>query len=86
MIRIHTTEAREPPIRWLGKEVTLVGSRVDVGWHTPRWSWAASYERPTRVESPNVAGDRIAIHDPVMLARLLAIALPVIARIWRLIR
>lgn len=83
MIRIRTTETREPPIRWLGKEMTLVSSRVDAGWRAAWWSWAASYERPARVEWRDGEADPIRIYDPVMLVRLLAVALPLLARLWR---
>lgn len=85
MIQVRTTETRETQAEWAGQRVGLVSRALEVGWSTPWGSWAGVYHRPVGIELDD-GGARILISDPVMLARILAVAVPVLVRMWRLFR
>jgi hypothetical protein len=66
-----------------GIDATLVGAETGLRFESRLLAGGASYSRPTRVVAGGVA---VPIVDYLMIARLVAVALVLLATAWRLSR
>jgi hypothetical protein len=83
MISLTKTDARED-LALSGRAFTLVTQTWAFSFQTPWFGLAADYQRPHRLEAGDAASRQI--HDYLMLARLGALALLILARLAREVR
>lgn len=87
MIRLRREQIFEGAIQSAGHTVNLVSAETAVSIETRWFNLGATYRRPAWVEMAGNNGDaHVYIRDPVMYAKIAALALPLAAMTRRLIR